>query len=101
MKVFIKPSAWSNSLAVSAAFGASWFVYLEPGVSDKARLALDRELYQAVQGVSTWPEINLYPSLGLDRVRSEGKEERGKRARSPEDVSARGPCATRVTEATN
>ena len=55
-----------NTLAVSAAFGASWFVYLEPGVSDKARLALDRELYQAVQGVSTWPEINLYPSLGLE-----------------------------------
>jgi CubicO group peptidase (beta-lactamase class C family) len=55
-----------NSLAVSSAFGASWFVYLEPGVSDKARLALDRELYQAVQGVSTWPEINLYPSLGLE-----------------------------------
>ncbi len=55
-----------NSLAVSAAFGASWFVYLESGVSSEARLALDRELYQAVQGVNTWPQINLYPSLKLE-----------------------------------
>jgi CubicO group peptidase (beta-lactamase class C family) len=55
-----------NTLAVSAAFGASWFVYLEPGVSPTARLALDRELYQAVQGVNTWPEINLYPSFKLE-----------------------------------
>ena len=54
-----------GSLAVSAAFGASWFVYYEPRPDGAARAALDRELYQAAEAVRTWPETNLYPSLGL------------------------------------
>lgn len=56
-----------GTLAVSAAFGASWFVSYEPRPSDEARAALDRELHRAVQSVRTWPDGNLYPPLGLQR----------------------------------
>ena len=54
-----------GTLAVSAAFGASWFVSYEPRPDQEARNALDRELYHAAQGVRTWPEGNLYAPLGL------------------------------------
>ena len=54
-----------GTLAVSAAFGASWFVSYEPRPDQGARNALDLELYHAAQGVRTWPEGNLYAPLGL------------------------------------
>jgi hypothetical protein len=39
-----------GTLAVSAAFGASWFAYYEPRPSHDARSALDRELYRGAGG---------------------------------------------------
>ena len=54
-----------GTLAVSAALGASWFVSYEPRPGDEAAAALDREMFRAVESVRTWPEGNLYPSLGL------------------------------------
>ncbi len=54
-----------GTLAVSAAFGASWFAYYEPRPDNAARSALDRELYRAAAAVKTWPEANLYLRLGL------------------------------------
>jgi CubicO group peptidase (beta-lactamase class C family) len=54
-----------GTLAVSAAFGASWYVSYEPRPSGEARAALDRALYRAVESLKTWPERNLYGALGL------------------------------------
>jgi CubicO group peptidase (beta-lactamase class C family) len=53
-----------RTLAVIAAFGASWFVYYERAGSDAA-IALSRDMYRAGQSVTTWPETNLYPVFNL------------------------------------
>jgi len=53
-----------GNLAVSAHFGASWVVHYEPW-SSRAAAALARETYQAIQGVTVWPQLDLCPSLNL------------------------------------
>jgi CubicO group peptidase (beta-lactamase class C family) len=63
------PSGWMEdsigALAVSAAFGASWFAWFEPRPSDTARAALDRELYRAAESVRRWSGDNRFAPLGL------------------------------------
>jgi hypothetical protein len=52
------PSPWRAATA-------SWFVSFEPRPSEDARSTMDRDLHRALRSIRTWPETNLYPSLGL------------------------------------
>jgi CubicO group peptidase (beta-lactamase class C family) len=54
-----------GTLAVSAASGSSWFVAYEPRPDSAARGALDHAIHRAVGAVKTWPEHDLYATLGL------------------------------------
>jgi CubicO group peptidase (beta-lactamase class C family) len=54
-----------GTFAVRWVLGVSLFAYFEPRPDSAARSALDHELSRAVAAVRTWPEIDLYPALGM------------------------------------
>jgi len=54
-----------GTYAVSLANGTQWFAYYTPKPADGQVLDLDRTVTRALNAVTAWPDVDLYPQYGL------------------------------------